>query len=78
MPAAVQSDVDNAHSESGWEFWKHGGRTGDGREVIGIENLVDTVRAAHAAQPVIVMSWKDDRLFEGAGSASLIDDDNII
>ena len=43
-----------------------------------MQGLVRAVRAAGATQPIVAMGWKDDRLFEGAGDAALIDDPNIV
>ena len=73
-PSALPQNVD-AHSAAGWEFWRQGDQ---GAGLRGMEDLVRAIRSAGAAQPVVVMSWKDDRLFEGAGPAHLIHDPNII
>ncbi len=74
-PSATPQSAGDPHSASGWNFWRHGGRSADGRDVVGIEDLVRAIRTAGAAQPIVVMSWKDGRLFEGA---PLLDDPNII
>ena len=65
-PAAVSQRVD-AHSAAGWETWRRG-----------MSDVVRTIRAAGARQPVLIMGWKDDRLFEGAGDPALLDDPNVI
>jgi len=77
-PSAVPSNAGDSHSAAGWNFWRQGGRAADGRDVVGIEDLVHAIRSTGAAQPIVAMSWKDDRLFEGAGPAPLIDDANVI
>ena len=77
-PSAVPQGAGDPHSTSGWNFWRHGGRAADGRDVIGMQDLVHAIRSVGAEQPIVVMSWKDDRLFEGTGPAPLIDDPNII
>jgi uncharacterized protein (TIGR03437 family) len=77
-PSAVPSIAGDPHSASGWNFWRQGGRSADGREVVGMQDLVHAIRSTGATQPIVVMSWKDDRLFEGAGPAPLIDDPNVI
>lgn len=77
-PAAVPRNAGNPHSAPGWNFWRQGGRSADGRDVIGMRDLVHTIRSAGATQPIAVMSWKDDLLFEGAGRTPLLDDPNII
>jgi uncharacterized protein (TIGR03437 family) len=55
------------HSAAGWNLWRS--------RMLG---LVGAIRGAGAKQPVIVMGWKDDRLFEGADPGALLDDPNII
>lgn len=80
-PAVVPKSAGGVQSAAGWNFWRHGGETADGREVIGIQDLVQVIRAAGAKQPILAMSWKDDRLFEGAAEtveAPLIADANIV
>lgn len=66
-PPALPPSVSDAHSTAGWNVWRNN-----------MQTLVRTVRAAGATQPIVAMGWKDDRLFEGAGDAALIDDANII
>lgn len=66
-PSALPPSVSDAHSTAGWNVWQNN-----------MQTLVRTVRAAGATQPIVAMGWKDDRLFEGAGDAALIDDANII
>lgn len=80
-PAAVPASAGDPQSAAGWNFWRHGGTAADGREAVGIEDLVHAIRAAGAKQPILAMSWRDDRLFEGAKSlltAPLVPDANII
>ncbi|SPE43444.1 hypothetical protein SBA3_910061 [Candidatus Sulfopaludibacter sp. SbA3] len=57
--------VADAHSPEGWTAWRHG-----------MESVIQAIRAAGAAQPIVAMSWKDGRLFEGADA--LLDDANVI
>jgi Cellulase (glycosyl hydrolase family 5) len=66
-PAAVSASAGDPHSQPGWDVWR-----------ASMQGLVKAVRATGATQPVVVMGWKDDRLFEGADASSLIDDPNII
>ena len=63
-PSAVNGD---AHSAAGWNVWR-----------AAMNSSVQAIRSTGAAQPIAVMSWNDDRLFQGAGAAPLIDDPNII
>jgi len=65
-PAAVPSGVD-PHSAAGWEIWRRG-----------MAPLVEVIRAAGAAQPIVLTSWNDDRMFEGAGDAPLSDGGNVV
>lgn len=57
----------DAHSPAGWSLWRDS-----------MQSLVDAIRAAGARQPIVAMGWNDDRMFEGAGKASLLDDPNIV
>ncbi|MGA3074288.1 MAG: cellulase family glycosylhydrolase [Bryobacteraceae bacterium] len=80
-PAAVPESAGDPQSPAGWNFWRRGGQAADGREAVGMEDLVHAIRAAGARQPILAMSWTDDRLFEGAGKlgdAPPIDDANIV
>jgi uncharacterized protein (TIGR03437 family) len=53
------------HSDAGWNLWKNA-----------MEQVVHAVRSTGAAQPIILTSWNDDRLFQGANK--LVDDSNVI
>ena len=79
-PTAVPQDAGDPHSAAGWNVWRQGGAgaTGMARDVFGMQDLVETIRSTGAAQPIVVMSWKDARQFDGVGEASLIDDPNVI
>jgi uncharacterized protein (TIGR03437 family) len=63
-PSAIP--LNDPHSAFGWNLWRSS-----------MQDLVHAIRSAGAAQPIVAMSWKDDRMFEGA-AASLIDDPNVI
>ena len=65
-PTMLPAGID-AHSADGWNTW---------RSVM--MPLVQAIRATGAKQPIILASWNDGRMFEGAGDALLIDDRNII
>jgi uncharacterized protein (TIGR03437 family) len=58
--------ADDAHSEAGWNLWRDR-----------MQGLIGTIRDAGAQQPIVVMGWKDDRMFEGAGAVRF-DDSNIV
>ncbi len=66
-PSALLANSGDPHSAAGWSLWRNS-----------MQALVKAVRATGATQPTVVMAWKDDRLFEGADTAALIDDPNII
>jgi uncharacterized protein (TIGR03437 family) len=68
-PAAVAQSAGDPHSAAGWEFWR-----------AGMQDLVHAIRATGARQPILLMSWNDDRLFEGAAAlgTDLVDDPNIV
>jgi uncharacterized protein (TIGR03437 family) len=65
-PAAVPAGVD-PHSAAGWEIWRSA-----------MAPVVHAIRAAGAPQPIVLMSWNDDRMFEGAGDRPLREDADII
>jgi uncharacterized protein (TIGR03437 family) len=66
-PSAVSRSERDPHSPAGWNVWRNS-----------MQGLVRAVRATGATQPIVVMGWTDDRLFEGADTAALIDDPNIV
>ena len=66
FPAAVPSGVD-PHSTAGWETWR-----------LSMTKMVDAIRSTGAAQPIVLMSWNDDRMFEGASDSLPVDDATII
>jgi uncharacterized protein (TIGR03437 family) len=55
------------HSATGWSIWRSH-----------MQELVGTIRATGATQPIVVMGWKDERIFEGVDTTALLDDPNII
>jgi uncharacterized protein (TIGR03437 family) len=65
-PTAVPSGVD-AHSAAGWEIWR-----------TGMARVVEAIRAAGVAQPIVLTSWNDARMFEGAGDEPFVGDGNIV
>ena len=75
---AVPGYLAGRHAASDWQFWLHGGRTNDGREAIGFEDLVKTIRATGASQPIVAMGWHDDGLLEGMTPEFFINDPNIV
>jgi len=64
--SAVPAGID-PHSPAGWEIWKQA-----------MNEEARAIRAAGARQALAAMSWNDDRLFEGAGAAPLLDDANLL
>jgi hypothetical protein len=69
-PSGLPRDAGDPQSAAGWKFW-----------AARMADLVNAIRGAGAKQPILAMSWKDGRLFEGAGrlaAAPLIDDANIV
>jgi uncharacterized protein (TIGR03437 family) len=66
-PSAASVSTIDVHSPEGWKLWRQS-----------FESLVHAIRSAGAHQPIVAMSWKDDRMFEGAGATPLLNDSNII
>jgi uncharacterized protein (TIGR03437 family) len=65
-PAAVPAGID-PHSAEGWRIWR-----------ASMMKVVDVIRSTGAAQPIVLASWNDDRMFEGAGESLPVDDANVI
>src|ERR1039458_3881164 len=59
---AVPGHLAGRHAASDWQFWLHGGRTNDGREAVGFEDLGKTIRATGASQPLVAMWWAPVRV----------------
>jgi uncharacterized protein (TIGR03437 family) len=57
----------DAHSAAGWETWR-----------AAMSPLVDAIRGTGATQPIVLSSWNDERMFEGAGERPSMRDPNII
>jgi len=79
-PSAVPLGTGDPQSAAGWDFWRRGGKAADGRQAIGLEDVVHAIRGVGARQPILAMSWTGDRLFEGAAKleAPLIGDTNMV
>ncbi len=58
-------DVFSDPSGAGWNAWRDG-----------MNGLIGAVRSAGANQPIVVMGWKDHRMFEGA--VPRFDDANVV
>lgn len=61
-----------------WEFWLKGGTTADGRTVIGMRQLVETIRSAGANQVVAVQAFSGMFGFQGLEPSHWIPDQNVI
>lgn len=61
-----------------WEFWRNGGTAANGRRVLGMQQLVNTVRAAGARQILSVAAFDDPLGFQGFPAALEISGGNIL
>lgn len=61
-----------------WEFWLNGGTTTDGRPVIGMKQIVQTIRATGAKQVVAVQAFSDSLGFQGLEPSHWIPDPDVI
>ncbi len=75
---AVPENAGSPHALDGWEFWRHGGKSQTGAQVFGMQDVVQTIRAAGAPQPVVLMGWNDAALFQGFDAARLAGAENIL
>lgn len=61
-----------------WAFWRNGGTAADGTHVVGMQELVTTIRAAGAAQIIAVPGFRDRMGWAGFGSEQEITGENLI
>jgi len=66
------------HTRGQWRFWRDGGMASNGVEVVGMQALVDVVRAAGVTRPVIAMGLNRPPFFRGFDRTSRLLDDQVI
>jgi uncharacterized protein (TIGR03437 family) len=66
------------HRPGDWDVWLNGGVLAGGQRSIGMQALVDAIRAAGAEQVVAVSSFHDPLDFQGFTPANAIRDPNVI
>ena len=66
------------HRAADWTLWRQGGALAGGRTAIGMQALVDAIRAAGAAQVIAAPAFHDALGFQGFTSAAYLRDANIV
>jgi uncharacterized protein (TIGR03437 family) len=61
-----------------WQAWLRGGTLAGGERVAGMQDLVDAIRSAGAAQPVSAPAFHDALGFQGLGSGQFLRDPNVL
>ena len=61
-----------------WAFWRNGGVSGTGRTFLGMQQLVDRIRAAGAKQVIAAPAFHDALDFQGFGPENYLNDPNIL
>ncbi|MBZ5724447.1 MAG: cellulase family glycosylhydrolase [Acidobacteriia bacterium] len=66
------------HRAADWTVWRNGGALSGGQTAVGMQALVDAIRAAGAPQVIAVPSFHDSLDFQGFGPDVSIKDANIL
>lgn len=61
-----------------WAFWRNGGVSTSGRTLLGMQQLVDRIRAAGAKQLIAAPAFHDALDFQGYGPENYLTDSNIL
>lgn len=75
-PRWVPGHREGQRGTKDWEFWLAGGVSAEGRQLVGMQSLVDAVRGTGARQLILAMLFDDDLLGEGFGEPWLLRDSN--
>ena len=74
----IPGSTPGAHRPGDWSVWLQGGALVGGRTAIGMQALVDAIRAAGAAQVIAAPSFHDALGFQGFTAGASIRDSNIL
>lgn len=61
-----------------WQIWRNGGALTGGRSAVGMQSLVDAIRATGAAQVIAAPSFQDPLGFQGFAANAFLRDANVI
>lgn len=76
--SGIPGHVPGRPSDSDWRFWLRGGYSIDGRKIVGVQQMVDAVRATGASQPILVTGLDDAPLLRGLTPEFLVADPGIV
>jgi uncharacterized protein (TIGR03437 family) len=76
--ADIQGRAAGPHSASDWNVWLNGGALTNGSNFPGVQAMVTAIRAAGAAQPIVVAGFDDNELLAGLTLEFQPSDPNIV
>jgi uncharacterized protein (TIGR03437 family) len=74
----IPGSTPGAHRAADWNLWLQGGALTGGRTAVGMQSLVDAIRAAGAAQVIAAPAFHDSLGFQGFTSDAYLRDPNIL
>ena len=76
--SAIPGHVGGKHLPSDWQFWLYGGTATTGQQVVGMQDLVNAIRAAGAPQLIAISALDDGLDFRGLLPQNYVRDSNVI
>jgi uncharacterized protein (TIGR03437 family) len=77
-PRLIPSYTADQHRAADWEFWRNGGTLSDGRTVLGMQSLIDTIRGAGSANLIAASGFHDRLEFQGLTADHHLQDAGLI
>jgi len=75
---AIPGSAPTTHRPADWQVWLKGGSLTNNRTAVGMQALVDAIRAAGAKQIVAAPAFQDPLDFQGLGPDSYLSDPNTL
>jgi uncharacterized protein (TIGR03437 family) len=75
---SIPGSSPTAHRAADWRIWLSGGAIAGGQSAVGMQALVDAIRATGARQMIAVPAFDDSLEFQGFGPDYYISDANVI
>jgi uncharacterized protein (TIGR03437 family) len=77
-PRQIPGYTAEQHRAADWEFWRNGGTLTDGRTALGMQALVDAIRAAGAPNLIAAQGFHDRLEFQGLTADHYLQDAGMI
>ncbi len=74
----ISGHVAGVRRAADWEMWRNGGTASNGRPVVGMQQLVERIRAAGAAQLIAAPAFHDTLDFQGFNAGFYLKDPDIL